>query len=299
MKKTRSCPVCKSNSKDADIFMEENIDPALITNFSYASRKTPEWMNHLLLKCRQCSLVYAPEPPAVDELAIAYHQAAYDSSEEANDAALAYVNSIKHALERLPKKEFALEIGTGTGVFLDYLDGLGFKNIMGVEPSKAAIDAAPKGRQSKIKHGIFVEADYAPNSLDLICCFMTLEHVQDPMEITCAAYRLLRSGGAFICVTHDYLSPINKILGKKSPIIDIEHMQLFSKNSMKAMYGAAGFSEILISSFINRYLITYWLRLTPIPKVVKKILITTFHLPVLRKSKVGLNVGNIVTIGYK
>ena len=55
---------------------------------------------------------------------------------------------------------------------------------------------------------------------------MTLEHVLDPFEVSKSAFNLLRKGGVFITVTHNYESKVNRILHTKSPIIDIEHMPL-------------------------------------------------------------------------
>jgi SAM-dependent methyltransferase len=100
----------------------------------------------------------------------------------------------------------------------------GFSELVGVEPSTAAIAAAPENRRQWIREGIFREADFSPSSFDLICCFMTMEHVPDPKVISDAAFRLLKPGGAFVTVTHDYRATVNRVLGKRSPIIDIDHM---------------------------------------------------------------------------
>ena len=86
-------------------------------------------------------------------------------------------------LARLPRRDAALEIGTGTAAFLARLSDAGFGEVVGVEPSVAAIAAAPSARKSWIREGIFREKDFAPESFDLICCFMTLEHVLDPREL--------------------------------------------------------------------------------------------------------------------
>ncbi|RYG10453.1 MAG: class I SAM-dependent methyltransferase, partial [Burkholderiales bacterium] len=170
-------------------------------------------MCHRLMRCTVCDLVYADQPPPAQELAQAYHQAEYDSSQEANDAAAAYRVAAQQALDRLPRQTSALEIGTGTGIFLECLKQAGFEELVGVEPSSAAIQAAPEHRRAWIREGVFEESDFAPESFDLVCCFMTLEHVRDPRVIAGAAFRLLRPGGAFIAVTHDYRSPVNRLLG--------------------------------------------------------------------------------------
>jgi SAM-dependent methyltransferase len=209
------------------------------------------------------------------------------------------MQAIYPALKRLVQKDTALEIGTGTGIFLEYLLDSVFKEVVGVEPSMAAIEAAPKNRRAWIRHGIFREEDFAPESFDLICCFMTLEHVQDPMALTQASYRLLRKGGAFVSVTHDYQSVVNRLLGRRSPIIDIEHMQLFSKQSTRTMFESANLQDVQVTSFTNRYSLQYWLRLSPLPKILKSLLGPILSGAPLNAIRLGVNVGNIVTIGFR
>jgi SAM-dependent methyltransferase len=279
--------------------LNENIDPSKLGEFSFASRKLPEYMCHHLVRCTSCSLVYADRPPAEGELAHAYHVAEYDSSEEANDAAAAYILAIGSTLDRLASRRSALEIGTGTGVFLDHLAKQGFETLVGVEPSSAAIAAAPEKRRAWIREGMFEERNFEAESFDLICCFMTMEHVRDPQEIASAAFRLLRPGGAFVTVTHDYQGAVNRLLGKRSPIIDIEHLQLFSKPSLVRLFEGSGFEEVATRGFMNRYPLQYWTKLVPLPAPLK-----TAALGVLKKTgmggiKFGFNVGNVIASGFK
>lgn len=296
---SRVCPVCQTNSENAKLFLKQNIDTNQLSEFSFASRKLPEFMCHQLVQCQTCDLVYANEPPDQSVLAQAYHVAEFDSSEEANDAADAYEKAVKPALSRLISKDSALEIGTGTGIFLEKLKNNGFSNLVGVEPSSAAIAAAPEHRKKWIKEAIFIESDFEPESFDFICCFMTLEHVRDPNEIVSAAIKLLKPGGAIALVTHDYRSLINRILGRKSPIIDIEHMQLFSPMSIKTLLETNKFEFINVKSFKNRYALKYWIRLLPLNNNLKTLLIKILSVLKIENFKIGMNVGNMISIGFK
>ena len=295
----RACPICQTPSEKASLFLEENIDQSRISGFSFASRKEPEYMCHRLVRCKTCDLVYSSNPPEQDELAHSYHVAEYDSSEEANDAAQAYIKAMQPILLKLKHKNRVLEIGSGTGVLLELLKDEGFTELVGVEPSSAAIAASPAHRRDWLREGIFDERDFGPASFDLICCFMTMEHVRDPMATALAASRLLRSGGAFITVTHDYRSLVNQMLGKKSPIIDIEHMQLFSKVSICALFNQCGLDDISARPFINRYSFGYWLRLAPLPRSVKHLLKWVSAHTGLDQLKIGLNVGNTIAAGFR
>jgi SAM-dependent methyltransferase len=295
----RPCPVCAAGPDNAVLFLEDSMDPARLSEFSFASRKVPEYMSHRLVRCTVCDVVYADSPPDAQELANAYHLAAYDSAEEADDAATAYLRAAQPALRQLPHRRSALEIGAGTGIFLECLHGEGFTDLAGVEPSAAAIEAAPLHRRAWLHEGVFQEGDFQAASFDLVCCFMTLEHVREPRAIADAAMRLLRPGGAFVAVTHDYRSPVNRLLGKRSPIIDIEHMQLFSAASVRRLFEGAGYERITVNAFVNRYRTSYWLRLAPLPATLKAGLARTLSSTGMDRLRIGVNVGNLFAAGFK
>jgi len=299
MGESRSCPVCYTDFAKAKLVIEKNIDPAKLSGFSYASRKEPEFMCHRLVQCPNCDLVYADHPPDENELAQAYHTANYDSSAEANDAAAAYIKAIQPTLNLLARRQSALEIGAGNGVFLEHLSCEGFTELIGVEPSSAAIADAPEYRRAWLREGIFEEKNFAPDSFDLVCCFMTMEHVRDPNIVASAAYRLLRPGGAFVTVTHDYRSLVNRLLGKRSPIIDIEHMQLFSGHSVRYLFENTGYADITVSAFVNTYSLRYWMRLAPLPRGIKSVASNLMASLRGDNVKLGVNVGNLITTGFK
>ena len=295
----RSCPVCATTSLGAPVFLEESIDPRRLSDYSFSSRKVPEFMSHRLVICPGCRLVYVPTPPGQDALAVAYHDAAYDSVQEAHDAASSYAEAIAPILQKLAHREAALEIGTGSGVFLERLKDAGFGKLVGVEPSVAAIRAAAPHRQAWIREGIFNEHDFEPASFDLVCCFMTMEHVAEPGQLAASALRLLRPGGAFVTVTHDYRSIVNRMMGRRSPIVDVEHMQLFSDPSLHELYRRAGFADVTVKTFTNRYALSYWLRLAPLPGPAKRAFAVLLERTGLARAKLGVNVGNSIAAGFR
>lgn len=294
----RNCPVCGASPDHAEIFFSEHIDSSKLNEFSFASRKEPEYLCYQMVRCTSCDLVYVDQPPSQAALAEVYHAADYDSSEEADDAAAAYARVVRSAIQSTGRGS-ALEIGTGTGVFLDKLKEMGFQTVVGVEPSTAAISAAPSHRKHWIREGIFNEHDYQPESFDLVCCFMTMEHVREPKEIASAVANLLKPGGVFVTVTHDYRSVANRLMGRRSPIVDIEHMQLFSSRSIASLMTRCGYTNVAARPFANRYSLRYWARLAPLPGSIKNMAQRALGLLGLARVKIPLRVGNTVAFGFK
>jgi SAM-dependent methyltransferase len=297
--KSRRCPVCFESNKNSVLFQKENIDKIKITPFTYSSRKPPEFMCHEMVRCLNCDLVYVTTPPDRIQLSEAYHAADYDSSEEALDAAETYVSHMNEVVSKLNLNSRILEIGSGSGAFLYNLKKRGFTDLTGIEPSISAINSAHPEIKSHLQEGIFQVDDFQGMNYDLVCCFMTLEHVYDPREISESVNKILKKGGYFVMVVHNYRSLVNRILGRKSPIIDIEHMQLFSKKSIRLLLNKTNYQDIQVKDLYNRYSINYWIRLSPITNFIKNIFIKLLNKFNLGNFKIKINVANIIASGRK
>ena len=128
---------------------------------------------------------------------------------------------------------------------------------------------------------------------------MTLEHIDDPSAFIKTAYQLLEPGGMIALVVHNWEGLLNRILGLRSPIIDIEHLQLYNPNAVNILLKNAGFENIKVKPICNRYPLKYWLRLTPLPKNIKSVIDLAFKKLSLSDVTMPMRVGNILAIGIK
>jgi SAM-dependent methyltransferase len=294
----RNCPVCGS-SDETHVFSPANYDLAKLDEYAFASRKMPEYMHYRLIHCPTCDLLYASPVPESNTLAQAYEEAAFDSGEEAACAAKTYGSLLCRVLEGLPHRDAVVDVGAGDGAFLHELAWAGFREVIGVEPSAAPIRCASTEVRPWIRHAIFREDGFSRESLSLITCFQTLEHLPDPAELCRSASRLLKPGGAVLFVDHNYRGIANRLMGMRSPIIDIEHLQLFSPHSMSYMLRHCGFVNITVRSICNAYPLHYWLKLMPLPISVKKMLTNVTRRLGIGHLRVAFPAGNMVAYAYK
>jgi len=295
---SRACPLCGS-SDTSRVFAEANFEIDRLDSFAFASRKMPEYMHYRLIDCPSCDLLYSNPLPSVEYLTAGYGEAAYDSGVEAHYAAATYAHLLAAFAARLPDRHGALDIGAGDGAFLEYLLEYGFDGVIGVEPSRAPIAAARADIRPLLREGILCGDNFTPDSFSLVTCFQTLEHLPDPLAMTGGVYRLLKPGGAAFFICHNRRAMSARLLGRKSPIFDIEHLQLFSPLSARYLLEQTGFTDLMVLRVVNRYPLRYWMRLLPLPQGIKRSLIATLDRTGAGGLSVSIPVGNIALIGFK
>jgi SAM-dependent methyltransferase len=294
----RPCPVCGSNDQ-SHVLAQENLNPSRLDRFSFGSRKLPEYMHYRLVECPVCDLVYASPAPTAESLARSYTEAGYDSAREARFAASTYESLVRKHLDRLPDRDGAIDIGAGDGAFLERLLGLGFTSVHGFELSSAPIAAARTDVRPLIRQAAFSPDGLERGGYSLITCFQTIEHLPDPLEVCRQARDLLKDGGALVLVCHDRRALSAKLLGERSPIFDIEHLQLFSPRSVRELFQRSGFEQVTTASLVNRYELRYWAKLAPLPARLKPALLRALEGSSLGRVGVPVRAGNLAALGYR
>jgi SAM-dependent methyltransferase len=292
----RDCPVCGPGAP-AEVFVESNYDPARLNAFSFASRKAPELMHYRLMRCQSCDVLYADPAPLLGRLSAAYVEADFDSGEEAAYAAKTYAGVIPKL--GLSGRDGALDIGTGDGAFLEELLKAGFSKVQGIEPSQAPVTAAKAEIRKLIKLGFFKPGAYKAASLDLVTCFQTMEHVDAPAMVAKEAMRILRPGGAFYTVCHSHRSFSAALLGLRSPIFDIEHLQLFSPHSLRRLLEKQGYTQVQVFYLSNSYPLHYWIKVFPLPGALKTALVEWLKALNIADLPIPLRAGNLAGFGIK
>jgi SAM-dependent methyltransferase len=295
---SRPCAICKRTDESV-LFRPENFDADRLTLAAFSSRKLPEYMHFRLMKCKRCDLVYASPAPSPDTLAAAYRSASFEASIESDYAAKTYVCYLAKAgkLQRVS----TLDIGAGDGAFLRALQRLGFDDLTGFEPSEAPFQAAHAEIRERLFMKFFDGSSFPDETFGLVTCFQTIEHVHEPLQLVQDVWRVLKPGGTAFLIAHDIDTLSAKVMGAKSPIFDIEHLQLFNRRGAETLMQKAGFSGVSVFPIVNSYPLAYWAKLFPMPSSVKQRLLNALdgRCRWLGEVTLPLPAGNLAVIATK
>ena len=285
------CPVCKQ-SDNSKIFLKGTYEFHGVDDLDFSARPIPNHAYFTYKKCKECGALFVDNALTFDELETIYTNSSFDEKDEGCQASETYARYVKKKIADIHGK--AMDIGASEGSFLMELQKLGYEDVSGVEPTLAAIEKADPSIRDKLIHAMFDAKDFEKNSYDLISFFQVIEHVSDPQGVLAGIHDLLKEDGHVIIVGHNYKSLVNRLMGRKSPIYCLGHLQIFSPKSVRKLLERIGYTDIQVFRITNRYELSYWIKLSPLPLSFKKHLlsfVTKIKLDKVQISIPGSNMG--------
>ncbi len=197
--------------------------------------------HYRIVECRQCGLVYTDPRRNPAEMMNDY-KAVVDTRylQERQGRILTFGRNIRPLEEMIPERNGhrLLDVGAHVGVFVQVAQKRGW-DAWGLEPSRWAVDVGRK-KGLNIIQGTLLEAEFAPESFDVITMWDVVEHLYDPMADIHEAARILKPGGVFCAHTMNLDSPFARLMGKHWPWLVEMHLYFFTPQTLGAMVEKAG-----------------------------------------------------------
>ena len=246
-----------------------------------------------MVRCRGCGLLRSD--PVLDDgvLAELYRSSTFDYGEELAALRITYGAALGRLERLVPSRSGLLDVGCGSGFVLDEALARGWSDVHGVEPSGDAILNASPAVAGAIVQDVMRPGLFEAGSLGAITLFQVLDHIADPVALLEECRRALRPGGAVLAFNHDAAAWSARLLGERSPIVDVEHTYLYSCDTMRRLFGKAGFEGIEVGPVRNTYSVAYVLRLVPLPDAVKRRLLPRVSASRLGRRRVEVPLGNL------
>ena len=291
------CPICETLNNSVSVY-PSNVDEQSFSTEVFSARRLPDRRHYQWVRCNSCTLLRSD--PVLDvDLEKLYVESTFDYSTEVDGLKKTYFKLVLKALGKKKLRDSVFEVGGGNGFFLEAAKDGGFKNVAGVEPSTEAIKAA----RADIKPFMIanmMKANILPdNSFEVGTMFHTLDHLTDPVSTLQNCFNALKPGGVFVVAVHNERSWSARLMGERSPIIDVEHTHLYTRSSGEALFKKIGFVEVKSGAYNNHYSLAYILHLVPISRTFRKKVLESSLGNVLSKIKVVVPLGNMWIAGTK
>lgn len=270
----RSCPGCGWQA-----LLQDPAKIATELNPNFIGRDRPQVSLLSWSECAQCRLLFVNQCPPEE-----WYLQRYENSGETDPDldALAARTAINLWNKKMPRSlKSILEIGCGQGHFLRGLKKQGIQ-ICGTEPNRSL------RQMSGLSHDEILSPEDLPRSskrFEALSLQLSLEHLYQPREVLAAAAQHLEDHAFLFLLYHSTSAWPHRILGKKSPLYDIQHLQLFDPISLKLFLESVGFRVQSDEAYSNQYPLAYWGKLLGLQTPSE-----------LGKLKVSLKAGNRVCV---
>ncbi|KAF6245764.1 class I SAM-dependent methyltransferase [Nitrosopumilus sp. b2] len=236
--KPTKCAICNSFNNSVVLF-PENLPKKNLDASPYAPRRKRDFFHYQIVKCKTCGLLRSDPLIDENELKQLYFdsECTYTNENENLPLKKTYGIYFSNVLKNYDVKTTSfLDIGCSNGFILEQALEFGFKNVVGVEPSKDAIDQASPSIKPLIINGMFDKTMFPNKQFDMITFFQTFDHISEPNTFLQNCFNVLHDGGLILAINHNANSLSSKILREKSPIIDIGHAYLYDLLTMRKIF---------------------------------------------------------------
>ena len=233
------CPLC---GRDGHPQLYPDTLGTALPRFGYDF--TPDHMRtYRIAYCRECAHGYASPRPAQ----------LWRQYEEVEDPAyllrqadrIASAGRVMRRMLRYCSSGRLLDIGCATGDFLTvarrYFDA------EGLELSQWASEVA-RSRGLTVHRSDL--AGFKPSErYDILTLWGVIEHFEEPAREIRQMHGLLRDGGLVCLWTGDVASWPARLLGNRWWYIQGQHLQIFSRASLRSVFAQAGFQEVWVGRY--------------------------------------------------
>ncbi len=291
------CPIC-GDGVDARELYPANLQRRDLTPWTFSARRRPDRVHYRVVVCVGCGLARADPVVETAALMSLYEASHFSYAAEVADLTATYGAAFARVMRASGRINRLLEVGCGNGFFLKAALRMGVAEVYGVEASREAAGLADPDVKDKIFASPFTGEMFQHDTFDMVCLFQVLDHLPAPAETLRGCFAVLRPGGVVLLFHHNLNAVSARVLGERSPIVDVEHTFLFTPKTTRNMLETVGFRTVSVRTAVNRHSVGYLVSLLPsgtVASVVSR-LVSAMRLGGV---SLWLPIGNIVATGVK
>jgi SAM-dependent methyltransferase len=190
-------------------------------------------------RCADCGLAWRTDFPEDAEIAALYGDDYFERWGIDAPQRLDQVRAMKRASYRAFFRDICaqrgggrlLDLGCALGFLLGVARDLGF-DVRGLDLNEAAIDEARRDFGDRVHAGPLDQQAFPGERFDVVTLIDVLEHVPDPAALLATIAARLTPGGIAAAVLPDTGSWVHRLLGRRWPHYNPEHLYYWSAASL-------------------------------------------------------------------
>ncbi|MCG8572071.1 MAG: methyltransferase domain-containing protein [Spirochaetes bacterium] len=196
-----------------------------------------QWSSSHFVQCKNCGLIFQNPQEDIQDTQNRYSDDyfKYEQQNEEN-----FFQLIKKTMEdfqifsQLPKNAKILEIGSATGLFLNYVKQLGYQET-GIEICQPSVEYGRKKYGVNLLNCQLEEANFKDQSFDFVHFSHLIEHLNRPDLFLKEIYRILKPGGWVNITTPNSSGWFANYYQENWRCIVDDHLFLFNQQNLKKL----------------------------------------------------------------
>ena len=212
------------------------------------------------LSCSSCGLLSSSPIPSSQQIEDHYREKFHAGNYE---ILRRYASQYRQVYEQManwvePKPgERMLDVGCFTGDLIDVLMSRG-ADAYGLELQAEAVQIAQQRMPGRVFQADVHGSTFPAGPYDTITMMGLIEHVVDPVNFIRRARSLLRPSGRLLLQTPDASSLLARTMRSHwPPLAPIEHIHLFTRNSMRKLLHNFGFKDVKFRAHVKKLPVGY------------------------------------------
>ena len=210
--------------------------------------------------CERCNIMFQYPMPSEEEIRLMYSSEYFSSWGEDRELEKTkkrdfeeYVKLVENYVEVGEKT--LLDLGAAQGFLLEVAEQRGWM-VTGVEMSKEVKPYNEEIRK-KIIYGDFLNIDFSKNKFTAVTSISVFEHIREPIRFTEKVRNILKPGGIWLILVPNVGSFQRKVLGKKWPHFNNEHLFYYNRDFFRYMAEKYDFELVLEKIPLTNYTLFY------------------------------------------
>lgn len=212
-----------------------------------------------IMRCGECGHMQLDRFPTEAELDEAYAAAASEDYVEEEAGQRESFRTVLERIERFTERGAILDVGCWVGFLLDEARGRGWREAIGLEPSRFASGYARERLGLDVRTESLFDAELPERHFDAIVMGDVLEHLTRAGEALDRVAGLLAPGGVLALELPDAGSRVARLLGRRWWSVIPTHVHYFTRGSAETMLARHGYTPLYVATDPKAFTVRYYL----------------------------------------